>query len=191
MVPLQTSHILIGIAVALLYGGAILATGSLLGVAIVPSPVRTAIRAQGGLPGLVWLGFVLGQGVLGVGWLVLSLAGLLYAQFVWGFCALGWCLGCGMLWVWKQECAEAVQQMWTGLRSCTPSRSWYLWIGIVALVVLNGCSSMGLSVCVKRPQWDWTSGMVPDVQSSSCCNGNTDAVQHAWILWSDGRSQGG
>jgi hypothetical protein len=128
MVPLQTSHILIGVAVALLYSGAVLAIGSLLGVAIVPSPVRTAIRAQGGLPSLVWLGFVLGQGVLGVGWLALSLAGLLYAQFVWGFCALGWCLGCGMLWVWKQECSEAVQQVWTG---------------IVVLVILRGIIALG------------------------------------------------
>jgi hypothetical protein len=143
MVPLQTSHILIGIAVALLYGGAILATGSLLGVVIVPSSVRTAIRAQGGLPGLVWLGFVLGQGVVGVGWLALSLAGLLYARFVWGFCALGWFLGCGMLWVWKQEWAEAVQQMWTGLRSCAQSRSWYLWMGIVVLVILRGIIALG------------------------------------------------
>jgi hypothetical protein len=143
MVPLQTSHIFVGIAVALLYGGAILATGSLLGVAIVPSQVRTAIRAHGGLLSLVWLGFVLGQGVLGVGWLALSLAGLLYAQFVWGFCALGWFLGCSMLWVWKQECAAAVQQMWTGLRSCTQSRAWYLWIAIGVLVVLRGIIALG------------------------------------------------
>lgn len=143
MVPLQTSHILVGIAVALLYGGAILATGSLLGVALVPSPVRAAIRAQGGLLGLVWLGFVLGQGVLGVGWLALSLAGLLYAQFVWGFCALGWLLGCGMLWIWKQECAKAVQQIWAGLQSCTQSRSVYLWIGLGVLIVLRGVIALG------------------------------------------------
>jgi hypothetical protein len=78
-----------------------------------------------------------------MGWLALSLAGLLYARFVWGFCALGWFLGCGMLWVWKQECAEAVQQIWIGLRSCTQSRSWYLWIGIVILVALRGIIALG------------------------------------------------
>ena len=130
MLPMQTWQIILGIAVAVLYGGAVLATGMLVVMAIVPHAARTAIRAQGGRTSLVWLGFVLGQGCLGVGWLALSLAGLLYAQIVWGFCAAGWILGAGMLWVRRRDWTETVQQAWTGLRSCLQSRSWYLWIGI-------------------------------------------------------------
>ena len=80
MLPIQTWQIILGIAVAVLYGGAVLAIGMLVVMAIVPHAARTAIRAQGGRTSLVWLGFVLGQGCLGVGWLALSLAGLLYAQ---------------------------------------------------------------------------------------------------------------
>ena len=129
MLPIQTEQILLGMAVAVLYGGAVLATGILLVIAIVPHPARTAIRAQGGRTSLVWLGFVLAQGCLGVGWLALSLAGLLYAQIVWSFCAVGWMLGTGMLWVWRRAWTETVQQIWTGLWSRMHRRSWYLWLG--------------------------------------------------------------
>jgi hypothetical protein len=142
VLPIQTSQIIVGLAVALLYCGAVLAAGILLVMAVVPQPMRTAMRTQAGLPSLVWLGFVLGQGGLGVSWLVLSLTGLLYAWFVWGFCTLGWCLGCGMLWVWRRKCAEAIQQMWTGFRSCFQSYSGYLWIGIGVLVGLQGLATL-------------------------------------------------
>ena len=130
MLPVQTWQIILGIAVAVLYGGAVLATGILLVMAVVPHPVRATIRAQGGRTSLIWLGFVLGQGCLGVGWLALSLAGLLYAQVVWGFCAAGWILGTGMLWVWRRAWTETVHQIRIGLWSRIHSRSWYLWIGI-------------------------------------------------------------
>jgi hypothetical protein len=143
MLPLQTSQILAGMAVAWLYGGAVLTVGTLLVVALVPHPMRTTMRAQLGLPGVIWLGFILGQGILGLGWLVLSLAGLLYAGFVWGFCIVGWCLGCGMVWVWRRECAELVQHMWIGLWSGTPRRSWYLWLGIGILGGLRGIMALG------------------------------------------------
>ena len=73
MVPTQTSQIIVGIAVALLYGGAVMTAGILFVMAIVPQPMRTAMRTQVGLPSLVWLGFVLGQGGVGVCWLVLAL----------------------------------------------------------------------------------------------------------------------
>jgi hypothetical protein len=138
MLPTQTSQILVGIAVALLYGGAVMTAGILFVMAIVPQPMRTAMRTQAGLPSLVWLSFVLGQGGVGVSWLVLALTGLLYAWLVWGFCILGWCLGCSMLWVWRRECAEAIQQMWTGFGSCLHSYSRYLWIGIGMLIGLQG-----------------------------------------------------
>ena len=139
---MQTLHIVLGIAVALLYGGAVLAAGILLVVVIVPLPARAAVRSQRGLHSLVlaWLGFVMGQGALGMVWLVLSLMGLLYAWFVWGFCALGWLLGCSMVWIWKREGAAALQRLWSGLRSFLHSRSWYRWIGIGigVLLVLRG-----------------------------------------------------
>jgi len=138
MLPVQTWQIIAGIAVAVLYGGAVMAAGSLLVLVVVPQSRRTAVRTQGGLPGLVWLGFVLGQGSLGLGWLVLSLTGLLYARFVWGFCTVGWFLGCSMLWVWRRECAEVIRQMWTGILSCLQSCPGYLWIGIGGLIGLQG-----------------------------------------------------
>jgi hypothetical protein len=138
MLPIQTLHILVGIAVALLYGGAVLSVGILLIMAVVPQPMRTAMRTQAGLPSLVWLGFVLGQGGMGVSWLVLSLTGLLYAWFVWGFCAIGWGLGCAMLWAWRRECAEVIHQMWSGLRAGFQSYAGYLWIALGVLVGLQG-----------------------------------------------------
>ena len=68
---------------ALLYGGAVMTAGILFVMAIVPQPMRTAMRTQAGLPSLVWLS------LYGARWRGSELActradRALYAWLVWG-----------------------------------------------------------------------------------------------------------
>jgi hypothetical protein len=138
MLPIQTVDIILGVGVALLYAATVLATGGLVLRFLLGCPGRAALGAWVGQPGLVWCGFVIGQGVLGCLWLLLSLAGLLYAGVVWGVCLVGVSLGIGMLWTWRQETVTVFQGLLA--RVCCRRCSWYGWVGrgIALIVLLRG-----------------------------------------------------
>lgn len=135
MIPSQTAQILLGTSVALLYGGAVMGIGiSLLAVFMGRQAIAT-VRARVGLLGLLWLGFVIGQGMLGVLWLVLSLAGIFHSWLIWVVCALGWCLVCIMALIARRQDLQVAREIWTGLLSFPSSRSWYFWVGMGVVVV--------------------------------------------------------
>ena len=89
MLPIQTVNIVFGVGVTFLYAGAVMAIGGGVLRLLLGHHARATLRARVGRLGLVWSGFVIGQGVLGWLWLVLSLVGLLYAGLVWGLVLIG------------------------------------------------------------------------------------------------------
>src|SRR4051812_1504960 len=89
MIASQTLQIFLGGAVALLYTTAVMTVGTLaLGVML---GRRSSSTASGrlGLFAFVWLGFVVGEGIVSAVWLTLSLIGLFYPLPVWVFCVIG------------------------------------------------------------------------------------------------------
>ena len=144
MIPAQTLHILFGAVVALLYGGAVLAIGMLPLVGLLSRQGRTAIQARVGLFGFMWLGLVTGQGILGMVWLALALAGILYPWLVWIICALGWFLGCVMLLILRRQAVQIRRIIWSGLLACRRRRSWYVCvvIGIGTVGLLQGITAL-------------------------------------------------
>jgi hypothetical protein len=136
----QTSHVLVGATIALLYAGTVMGIGiPLLGISL-GRQASVNVRARVGLFGFVWLGFVLGQGVLGVMWLTLSLGGVLSSWIVWNVFAVGWLLLSAMTLARRHEIARAVRLTWFDFLSFVRSRSWYLWvaIGMVIVLLLHG-----------------------------------------------------
>ena len=130
MIPPQTLQILFGTAVALLYGGAVLAIGVLPLVVFLSRQARTTVQARVGLFGFVWLGFVMGQGILGVVYLALALAGILYPWLVWIICALGWFWGCVMLLILRRQAVQAGRLIGSELLARLRHRSWYFGVAI-------------------------------------------------------------
>lgn len=135
MFPSQTAQVLIGLLVALLYAGAVLAIGVLFLMVTMGKQARTNVRARIGLFGFQWLGFVVGQGILGVAWLILSLAGILHAWFIGIVCALAWFLGCVIVLAFRRQAARAVRPMWASFLSFRRSQSWYFWVGMGIVIV--------------------------------------------------------
>ena len=144
MIPSQTSQIFFGMVVALLYAGAVLTMGVLPLAVSIGRPARAHVRARIGLFGFMWLGFVMGQGILGVIWLGLALAGKLYAWLIWMGCALGWFVVGGMLLAFRRQAGQAIRLAWSGPLSFLHSRLWYPWlgVGIFIVVVLGGVSAL-------------------------------------------------
>ena len=132
MIPDQTVQILCGVVVALLYASAVLAVGVFSLTMFVSRQARSAVCARAGWIAFLWLGFVLGQGTLGVVWLVLSLAGVLYEWLVWIVCALGWFVGYVMLYRARHQ---AVGLIWSRFLSLRHRHSWYFWIGASVLFI--------------------------------------------------------
>jgi hypothetical protein len=136
----QTSHILLGGTVALLYAGAIMAVGILaLGVMIGRRSNRTVCDRLG-VFAVVWLGFVQGQGIVSVVWLTLSFAGILYPWSVWIFCSLGCLLACVMALAHQRRIVECFRIIWTSFFSLLDSQSWYFWVttGLIIVIALAG-----------------------------------------------------
>jgi hypothetical protein len=145
MLPTQTSQVLLGAVGAFFYAGTVLGIGVLLLLLFLDSRTRATIWAHVGHYGFVWLGFVVGQGLLGVVWLVLALASALYAWLVWTVCTLGWLVGGALFLKHRRQAIGAVRQLWSNLRFSLHHPSWYRWVGIgVGMVVLL----QGVSVLV-------------------------------------------
>jgi hypothetical protein len=140
MIPSQTSQVLLGIVVAVLYAASVTAIGVLPLDAVMGRKGSDTIRSRIGLFGFIWLGFVMGQGILGVVWLILSLAGILHAGLIWIVCTLGWILGTVILLAFRSQAIQAARQLWRGFLSCLHAQSWYLWVGmsVAALALLRG-----------------------------------------------------
>ncbi len=95
-----------------------------------------AVCARVGLSGFAWLGFVLGQGILGVVWLGLSLVGLLHASLVGVVVALGWLVGFLTILTFKPQVPQTLRLIRADVLSCWGSRSWYFWVGVGVISVI-------------------------------------------------------
>jgi hypothetical protein len=135
MVPPQTSQILLGATVALLYATAMMAMGILLLEAFMGRQASATARGQIGILGFAWLGFVIGQGVLGVLWLILSLAGNGRLQFAGVACILGLLLACAIAFVNRRQMAQAIVMLRAHLKPSLRSNSWFFWVGVGIIIV--------------------------------------------------------
>jgi hypothetical protein len=144
MIPPQTSQVLLGIVVVVLYAGSVTAIGVLSSAIAIGRQGSATVHTRLGLFGFVWLGFVMGQGILGVVWLVLSLAGILNSWLIWIVCALGWFLGGVMLLTFRRQAIQAMIQVRCGVLSFLHSRSWYFWVGLIVVIVslLRGLTAL-------------------------------------------------
>src|SRR5713226_6633579 len=107
MMPAQTSQVLGGAAIALIYGAAVAAIGSAFLTLVLRRHRASAIvRARIGSLGFLWLSFVIGQGILGLVWLALSLAGILDSQLIWILCISGALLTCVRLFAHREPDAR-------------------------------------------------------------------------------------
>jgi hypothetical protein len=136
VIPSQTSQILFGMVVALLYAGAVVTIGVLPLAVSIGRPASANVRARIGLFGFIWLGFVMGQGILGVIWLALALTGNLYSWLIWMGCALGWFLVGGMLLAFRRQAVQAIRLAWSSPLSFLHSRLWYSWLGVGIFIVV-------------------------------------------------------
>ncbi len=144
MLPAQTSQVCLGAMLALLYAGTVVAIGVLPLTRAIGREASAAVRARVGLSSFVWLGFIIGQGILGLVWLVLALAGVLYPWLIWIVCALGWLLGCITLFTCRREVAQTMSLIRRRLLSCLYRRSWYFWVGmgIAVICLLRGVMAL-------------------------------------------------
>jgi hypothetical protein len=140
MIPSQTSEVLLGTVMALFYAGMVLVIGTLILAGLLGRQLRAAIHARMGLWGLMWLGFVMGQGVLGALWLGLSLVGILHSSLIWFVCTLGWALGCLVILRLHRQTRHSVERIWVSISSFLNGHNWYFWMGagIVTVCLLRG-----------------------------------------------------
>jgi hypothetical protein len=134
MIPSQTLQVFLGAVVALLYAGAVLAIGLVCLTRFMDREESAAVRARITLLGFVWLGFIIGQGILGVAWLVLSLGGILHAGLVGFVCALGWILGFLVILRFKSDAAQTFKLIGGSFSSFLHGQSWYLWVAVGVIV---------------------------------------------------------
>src|SRR5262245_60536148 len=135
MIPSQTSEVFMGVLGASCYSVAVLATGVLVLVVFIGREVGDRIRTGVGVTGFIWLGFVMGQGVLGTTWLILSLAGILYPGIIWVFCISGWLIGCFLLNRHRRQVVDAAESVDSARFSFLNFSSWYFWVGMGVIVV--------------------------------------------------------
>ena len=156
MIPSQTFQVFLGAVVALLYAGAVMAIGVTCLTGFLGREMVAAVRARITPLGFVWLGFVIGQGILGVVWLVLSFAGILYASSVVIICALGWIF---RILEDFRDLSPTLQQeraslMGASFLSLLHNQSWYFWVAAgVMLVTLLGALMALLPPMVDDALW--------------------------------------
>lgn len=136
MVFHRTLIVLYGALVASVYGAAVLGAGAW---AVRACLGRHAEREWvGESPGTAAaLAFVMGQGVVGLFWLALALAGILVPQAVWIFIVAG-CLG---LFLWGRPRVLPRERVTAADR---PLDRFYMWIrrGILVLLILRGFAAL-------------------------------------------------
>jgi hypothetical protein len=130
--------------VALFYAGAVLGMGALPLAAVIGRQASSSVQSRVGAVGVVWFAFVLGQGILGSAWLVISLAGVFYPWLVVTVLSLGWMLIFGTAFCFRERVSRAVREIQDGLLSFLHGQTWYLWIatGLVILALLRGLISL-------------------------------------------------
>jgi len=136
MIPSQTSQIFIGTVVALLYAGAVMAIGSLLLRGVIGRHASAKIYERLGLFGFHLLGFVTGQGILGVVWLGLSLGEILYPSLVWMVCVLGWTIGIAVALGYRKQIRRFGSLNSIEFWSLFDRQSWYVWVGLGLIIIL-------------------------------------------------------
>ena len=135
MIPSQTSEVFMGVLVASCYSVAVLVTGVLILVVLMGREVSSSIRAGVGVTGFVWLGFMMGQGVLGTTWLILSLARILYPGIIWVLCVSAWLIGGFFLNRHRRQVVDATGSIDSARFSFRNFSSWYFWVGMGVLAV--------------------------------------------------------
>src|SRR5262249_804374 len=135
MMPAQTSEILRGFALTSLYFVAILAFGATT-LKLLTGADNEAIGARTSRVALLWIAFVIGQGVVSAMWLVLSLAGNFVGSLVWAFCAIGWLIAVVWMIRHRREAAPALRAVYGSCVDFLHSRSWYYSLLIWVLVIV-------------------------------------------------------
>jgi hypothetical protein len=150
MMPSQTADVLSGSVVALLYATAVMTAGLIPLAAFLGQRALVSIRTHLGLVGFVWLGFVMGQGLLAVVWLAIGLAGALYAWLIWIVVMGGAGTACGLLFLRRSRVEQAARAAWSSLWSRLRGRSWYVWMGIAIGMI----GVLGVMTAVLPPEND-------------------------------------
>ena len=101
---------------ALFYAGAVLGMGLAL-AAVIGRQASSSVQSRVGTGGLAWFAFVLGQGILGSAWLVISLAGVFYPWLVVTVLSLGWMLILATAFCFRERVSQAVREIQNGLLS--------------------------------------------------------------------------
>jgi hypothetical protein len=140
MIPPQTLEVLLGCAAALFYVGAVVAIGFWALHAAMGRGAYCGISQRVGATGMVWLGFVLGQGILGTLWLALGLAGFFLPWLVWTVCTVGWILLSATAFAARGRVAGTIGTARYRFLTFLSARSWYFWAlaGVTVVLLLRG-----------------------------------------------------
>jgi hypothetical protein len=134
--PPQAAGTLAGALVAVSYASAVLGVGALVLRGFLGPGVLQGWARRDGLSAVVALAFVAGQGLAGVLWLGLALAGALAPQAVWSFIAGG----CAALVL----CRDSLSARRGTEASMSNSPGFYVWIrrGIVIVLILTALGAL-------------------------------------------------
>jgi hypothetical protein len=154
MIAQQTIQVLSGASVALLYFCAIIGIGLSILTIGVPHRTRIMVRSKIGSGGFLWLGFIFGQGTLGMVWLILALSGHLYPWLVWVVVIIGWFL---ILPTIKRSLPLffiSLPKSWGRIMPFIPTRPWYtcMAVSIAIIVFLKGLMAL-LPTAVDDALW--------------------------------------
>jgi hypothetical protein len=139
-IPLQTSQVLLGAGTALVYGLAVLSLGLLPLLLFLGKETSSIVRNRIGLFGLLWLGFVFGQGITGLLWLILSLVGIMHSWLILTVGALGFGLALIAVVRLIGDCRKSASRICVSVSARLDRRSFYLCVvsSIVIIAVLRG-----------------------------------------------------
>ncbi len=130
ILPGQTIQILLGAATALVYGIAVMVIGGTSLALLARKYANIIVHEHQRLLAVLWLSFVIGQGVLGFLWLALSLLGVFYAAMVWLVVISGVLLVCIRLFASRKSDAWFAKRIWSDLSSFLSEPSWYFCVGM-------------------------------------------------------------
>ncbi|MGH7827002.1 MAG: hypothetical protein ACREQ7_17745 [Candidatus Binatia bacterium] len=144
MIPPQTAQILLGAAAALFYAVAVAAIGTAVLRLAIGRPLSSGTHGQAGLLTLLWLGFVMGQGITSMLWLALGLAGLFYPPLIWTVCVLGWLIASAVILLRPRDVLEAcgtIRESFLALLSGRLSHA-CIAVGLLVVLLLRGAIAL-------------------------------------------------
>lgn len=144
IIPVQTAEVLSGVGIVALYFLVVM----ILGMGVCRLQVMLPMRKEGsGVFETIefgWFSFVVGQGILGLVWLVVALTGKFYPSVVWTISLLALAWGLFVLRKKMAQKAFAVFQCFRRDLFSAFKGSWYRWLSglILGVVVMKGMSAL-------------------------------------------------